>query len=159
MAHRRGQRAPRGGIAVKTGPGAGAQRGFTLLEVIVAFGVLALALTLLLGTLSGATRQVRDADLSARAALHAQSLLDDVGIGERVQPGRSSGQFEDGRFRWDMTVEPWQDPDAPAVSDPGEPRLFRLALGVRWGGGGARERLDIESLRWVRMDAAGVSPP
>src|SRR5690606_14129780 len=35
------------------------QRGFTLLEVIIAFAVLALALTLLLGTLSGSAREVR----------------------------------------------------------------------------------------------------
>lgn len=135
------------------------QRGFTLLEVIVAFAVLALALTLLLGTLSGATRQLRDADLGARAALHAQSLLDDVGVGERLQPGSRSGQFEDGRFRWELRVEPWQDPDAGALADPAAPRLLRLALQVRWDRGGARERLDIESLRLVRMDAVGVTPP
>ncbi|MBW8810817.1 MAG: prepilin-type N-terminal cleavage/methylation domain-containing protein, partial [Lysobacter sp.] len=33
------------------------QRGYTLLEVIVAFALLAMALTLLLGTLSGAAKQ------------------------------------------------------------------------------------------------------
>ncbi|MGB9101869.1 MAG: prepilin-type N-terminal cleavage/methylation domain-containing protein, partial [Stenotrophomonas indicatrix] len=38
-------------------------RGFTLLEVIVAFALLGLALTLLLGSLSGGARQVRDAEL------------------------------------------------------------------------------------------------
>ena len=55
-------------------------RGFTLLEVLVAFALLAIALTLLLGTLSGAARQVGQADARTRAVLHAQSLLASVGI-------------------------------------------------------------------------------
>ena len=41
---------------------AGRQGGYSLIEVIVAFALLALALTLLLGTLSGATRLQRFAD-------------------------------------------------------------------------------------------------
>ena len=57
------------------------QRGFTLIEVIIAFALLALALTLLLGSLSGAARQVRNANDAGRAALHAQSLLAQGGVG------------------------------------------------------------------------------
>ena len=57
------------------------QRGYTLLEVIVAFALLALALTLLLGTLSGGVRQVRAADQATRRAVV------DVGIvGEQRAP-------------------------------------------------------------------------
>ena len=48
------------GIAIK-GAGPRVQTGYTLIEIIVAFAILALGLTLLLGTLSGATRQVRQA--------------------------------------------------------------------------------------------------
>ena len=98
-----------------------AARGFTLIEVMVAFAVLALALTLLLGTLSGASRQVRWADDAGRAALHAQSLLDQTGVGEVLQPGQSDGDFEDGRYRWSLQVEPWRDQGAQnaALIDPG----------------------------------------
>src|SRR3546814_8348524 len=48
------------------------QRGFTLLEVIIAFAVLALALTLLLGTLSGSAREVRASADAGRAALRSE---------------------------------------------------------------------------------------
>ena len=53
------------------------QAGFSLIEIIVAFGVLALGLTLLLGTLSGASRQLHQAGDAGRAALLAQSLLEE----------------------------------------------------------------------------------
>lgn len=136
--------------------------GFSLIEVLVAFGVLALALTFLLGTLSGGTRQVRWADEAGRAALHAQSLLDQVGVGEPLQPGIEEGEFEDGRYRWRLRVEPWQDParDPAQPQDPAAPQLLRLDLQVQWRDGGPRERLHVQSLRLAAPTAGqGVAPP
>jgi general secretion pathway protein I len=133
-------------------PPAAAQRGYTLIEVLVAFSVLALALTLLLGTLSGATRQVRWSADAGRAGLHAQSLLAQTGVGEVLQPGRREGAFDDGRYRWTMDVAPYQDPlrATPAAIDPFSPQLLQLALEVRWGDGGPAERLRLETLRLVQ---------
>lgn len=130
------------------------QRGYTLIEVLVAFAVLALALTLLLGTLSGATRQVRWSADAGRAALHAQSLLAQVGVGEALQPGRSEGTFEDGRYRWALEVAPYVDPVLPpaATADPFSPQMLALRLTVAWGQGGARERLQVQSLRLVQPE-------
>lgn len=137
------------------------QCGYTLIEVLVAFAVLAGALALLLGILTGASRQVRWADEAGRAALHAQSLLDQAGIGEPLQPGRRDGGFEDGRYRWVLVVEGWRDPalPPPATLDPGAPRLLRLQLDVRWGEGGPRERLRLESLRLVTPDPLSGGVP
>jgi len=141
---------------VATGPSS--MRGFTLIEVIVAFAVLALALTLLLGTLSGAARQVRWADDAGRAALHAQSLLDQTGVGEALQPGQREGEFEDGRYRWSLQVEPWRDQTTQDATllDPVAPRLMRLTLAVQWGDGGPRQQLQLQSLRLVAADQRGA---
>ena len=135
--------------------------GYTLIEVLVAFAILALALTLLLGTLSGASRQVRWADDAGRAALHAQSLLDDVGVGTALQPGERSGGFEDGRYRWSLQVSPYEDPLLPpdAMVDPAAPRLLQVWLDVRWGeGDDPRRHLQLHSLRLVRPDPMAVLP-
>ena len=131
------------------------QRGFTLIEVLVAFAVLALALTMLLGTLSGATRQVRWSADAGRAALHAQSLLADTGVGEALQPGRRDGELDGGRYRWQLEVAPYTDPlrPAPVGEDPFAPRLLQLRLVVAWGEGGRGERLQVDSLRLVQPDA------
>ena len=129
------------------------QSGYTLIEVIVAFALLALALTLLLGTLSGAARQVGWAGDAGRAALHAQSLLDQQGIGEPIQAGERTGEFDDGRYRWTLGVTPWTDPALPPAGP--QPvarhnRLYRLHLAVVWGDGGPRQRLDLQTLRLVQ---------
>jgi len=127
------------------------QHGFTLIEVIVAFMMLALALTLLLGTLSGAARQVRYAEDAGRAALHAQTLLDQVGIGEPLRAGRSDGELDDGRYRWSLEVAPWRDPGrADVLPTAGAPQLMELVLDIEWGEPGstaARQRLQSRALR------------
>ena len=138
----------------------GRQRGYTLIEVIVAFALLAVALGLLLGTLSGATRQVRWSGDAGRAALHAQSLIDQVGIGTPIRAGRDNGEFEEGRYRWTMEIAPWEDPDVPPdapvpVNNNGN-RLYEIALAVEWGDGGPGEHLDLRTLRLVQ---AGLEDP
>ncbi|MBN6152657.1 prepilin-type N-terminal cleavage/methylation domain-containing protein [Xanthomonas sp. AmX2] len=135
------------------------QRGYTLIEVIVAFALLALALTLLLGSLSGAARQVKRADELSRATLYAQSLLAEQGTEQPLQPGREQGSFEQGRYRWTLEVAPYVDPRrAPndAVA-PGAPVLLQLSLQVNWGEGPA-QALQWKTLRLVAVQSAGTPP-
>ncbi|MET0809006.1 MAG: hypothetical protein ABWX93_09660, partial [Pseudoxanthomonas sp.] len=103
-----------------------------LIEVIVAFALLALALSFLLGALSTASRQVRIADQSGRATLHAQSLLAQVGVGETLQVGHTEGSLEEGRYRWTLDVARYADPALPASYsapvDAAAPRLLELRL-------------------------------
>jgi len=133
------------------------QRGFTLIEVVIAFALLAFALTLLLGAMTRATALVRRAELAGRAALHAQSLLHQAGVGTPLVPGEDGGTLEDGRYRWTLRVAEWQDPDpamadgAVSLEDPGAPRMLEVELVVAWGEGGPRERLEVHSLRRVRV--------
>ena len=126
-------------------------RGFTLIEVILAFALLALGLTILLGILSGATKQVRWADDAGRAALHAQSMLAQEGVGKPLERGHTEGDFESGKYRWTLDVEPWVDPSkaeqAPQPVDPGAAKLYSLDLQVRWGDETPRNRLRIQTLR------------
>lgn len=126
------------------------QRGFMLIEVIVAFALLALALTFLLSALSSASRQIRTADNAGRATLHAQSLLAQVGVGETLQPGTRQGSLEGGRYRWTLEVTPFVDPAQRRGStlEVGAPRLLQLRLRMQWGDR-ADQRLQWQSLRLV----------
>ena len=132
-------------------PGGSAAKaaGFTLIEIIVAFAVLALGLTLLLGTLSGATRQVRQAGAAGRAALHAQTLLAEHASALQG-PANDDGELEDGRYRWTLRATPWTDPaarDGGMPGDPGAARLLHVQLDIEWAEGGPQQRLQVSSLR------------
>lgn len=123
--------------------------GFTLIEIIVAFAVLALGLTLLLGTLSGATRQVRQAGDAGRAAMHAHTLLA-LHASALQGPASLDGELDDGRYRWQLQATPWQDPTPRAGrvrTDPGAARLLHVRLDIEWAEGGPQERLQVSSLR------------
>ena len=147
----------------RTSPGSRGQRGYTLIEVVVAFALLAFAMTLLLGSLTNATKQVRASSDFGRAALHAQSLLDQAGVGEALEVGQRDGEIEGGRYRWEMNVAPFRDPSAPPRQPQvlGAPQLLQLELIMRWGKGGPRETLRLQSLRLMTptdINAAGVVP-
>ena len=135
------------------------QSGFTLIEVVVAFALLALALTFLLASLSGAIRQIRIASDNSRATLHAQSLLAQVGVGETLQPGRRQGSFDAGRYRWVLGIAPYVDPlrSPSPLSNPSAPRLLQLTLAMEWGNGRGQQ-MQWQTLRLVQNDINAAVP-
>ena len=124
------------------------EAGYTLIEVIVAFAVLALALTLLLGTLTNSSRQVRWSSENGRAALVAQSLLDQFELEGPLREGDRNGELEDGRYRWTLRVRRYEDPARMGLPvDPNASVPMTVDLTLEWGDAGPRERLELHSLR------------
>lgn len=143
--------------------GRSGQRGYTLIEVIVAFALLAFGLGLLLAILSGGVRQVAWAGQATRAALYADTLMSTLGADARLQAGQRRGTFEHGSYRWTMDIvrerQPVPPPDvvnsasatATAPSDIGDVtgqanELYRIALELRWGDA-PDQHLHIDTLR------------
>jgi len=137
------------------------QAGFTLLEVLVAFALLAGASVLLLSILANGLRDVGDAERHGEAALHARSLMDDFGRMERLRPGSRSGTLDAGRYRWVLEVQRVPDPMPFVLPDPvpagsagadaiitaSEPVLYRLALTLHWGEGRPAQSFRTTTLR------------
>lgn len=131
-------------------------RGFTLLEVLLAAVILALGMGLLIAMLSRGLNQVKRAQDETEASLHAQSLLDSLGVIEPLAEGERTGEFEGGRYRYRLQVREVEDPVPVPEAAPGAPpapeqvagpTLFRIALQVDWGEGGPRQQLDYVTLR------------
>ncbi|MCP5364164.1 MAG: type II secretion system protein [Hyphomicrobiales bacterium] len=120
--------------------------GFTLLEVLVAFTIMALILGAVLQVFAGGLRDSALAKEYSIAALHAQSTLAVAVSDPSLLEGSESGEFDDG-YRWRITVAPFDD--ALVENDAARP-LFaqRISVAVSWGG--LRERsLTLTTLRIV----------
>ena len=105
------------------------QQGFSLIELVAAFVVFAIGFGVLMGILSASIRNTRLAADYTQAALWAQSQLDIVGIGEKLEPGRKSGRFDD-RFRWELDISKYEPPPDANAAPSSTSRANAHACGV-----------------------------
>jgi prepilin-type N-terminal cleavage/methylation domain-containing protein len=85
--------------------------GFTLLEVLVALTVFAVAAALILSLVSGSLGSIRKVQLRTRTIEHAEAVMELALLDESIQgPTRFTGDFEDGT-RWSVLVEEYVPPD------------------------------------------------
>lgn len=92
------------------------REGFTLIEALAAFAILALALSQLLLGVGGGARNEARADFLLRAARQGASHLDMLGVEGPAPFGATTGRYPDG-LRWKLFVVPGKNIDGPT----GEP--------------------------------------
>lgn len=129
-----------------------AQRGFSLLELLVAFSVLALSLAILMQIFSVSLRTVDVSRGQAQALALAQSLVASAGAERPLSGGQSSGTSGD-RYRWFLTATPMSPatPNGPIERfAPEQPTLWEIRVRVTWHDSGGPER-DV-TLTTLRVD-------
>lgn len=108
------------------------QRGFSLLEVLVAFAIMAMSLVVLYRTSGGSVKAVADAELYDRAVRTAQSAL---ALYAGVPEGGIAAEGEDAGMRWRMQSTPY--PVQVRGGGPVVP-LHRVEVRVFFGADGGR---------------------
>lgn len=122
------------------------ERGFSLLEILVAFSILSLALGVLLNLFGGGIKLARVADDTARATELAESKLAQVGIVEPLSEGQTAGSFDE-RFRWFVRVQPYAlaneeiDPETLPV------HLYMVTVRIEWNDGSRIRSVNLATLR------------
>jgi general secretion pathway protein I len=113
------------------------QRGFSLLEILVAFSILALSLGVLMQIFSGSLHNADVTRDQAQAVALAQSLLASAGVEATLVAGDSAGVLDD-KFRWLLRVNPFvQEPrpgETEAMRSPLLLDLWGVTVRVAWGG-------------------------
>lgn len=128
---------------------AGAQSGFSLLEVLVAFAVLAVSLGVLMQIFSRSTVTTITMSQYSRAVALAESRLAAVGSAIPLKEGSSSGAPEDG-FAWELGIVPIQlgdSQDSGLSATVPTVIAYRVTVTVLWQDAKRVRRLALSTLR------------
>ena len=109
-------------------------RGFSLLEVLVAFVILSLVATALFRLFSGALGNASAAEDYSRAVLVAESALAVAAATQPLREDTQSGSADDGRIAWTTRVAPYSppgvSPDLERAAETTPTRLYRISAEV-----------------------------
>jgi general secretion pathway protein I len=132
------------------------QGGFSLLEILVAFSIMALSLGVLLRIFGGAGRIAATADEYSRAIVVAESLLTTVGIETPLRPGATRGEVGED-YRWTLNVHPYLfDPGLLGGQQSLGFKPYWVELTVEWGEADDTRAFDLVTLRLLPDEAQGA---
>jgi general secretion pathway protein I len=118
-------------------------RGFSLLEVLVAFTILAMLLGALFQVFSAGLHAARSGDRYTRATVIAQSQLAAMGVEHALLEGITSGTTDDD-YHWRVTVRAYRDDQLPETGLTLQP--LAVDVEVFWEEGGAPRTLTLTSM-------------
>ncbi len=122
-------------------------KGFTLIEVLVAFVILTTTMTVIYAIFANGLNSLNLSSDFTRAALLAESQLAGVGVLTPLQAGEQQGRFDD-RYGWDLQISAVTADRAEPLRDARpQPALYRLALTVSWHRSGREREFRLETLR------------
>jgi general secretion pathway protein I len=125
------------------------QTGFTVLEILIAFVIMAFSLGMLYHASGGVVRGVGDTEQHARATMLAQSLLNSKSSVPQ------SGWNESGRsadMDWAVRSAPYGD----ATIRPGVPALHQISIVITWTNWRGHKELHLSTLLPQSKPKAGV---
>lgn len=120
-------------------------QGFSLIEVLIAFTILAIAVTTLLVAFSGGVRNSSLARDYTKAVIIAESQLVQSGIISSITDQETTQGTED-KFHWQKSVK-------PLISETTHHwQLFEVTVVVRWNAFNGQRSFEISGLKWGRLN-------
>ena len=134
------------------GRGRQLSRGFTLVEVMLAFVVFALSFATVLEIMAVSMRSVTRANNDTEIALFAQSMMDLVGTDIPLEEGQFSGTGLD-RYQWQLDIYPYVSTSAEdrsqELAELNGTALFRIDLDINWTTGQRQQNLHFNTIRSI----------
>ncbi len=138
------------------------QRGFTLLEVLIASVLMGSVFVAVVGLMSQSLRSIDRMRPHELALLHAREKMNEMLTSDQLQPEHTTGQWPDG-YWWDVVITPStmsmasstaQASQGPAVNQPGAQlggyALFDVRVRVAWGDAQNPRTYMLQTTQWAQ---------
>ena len=122
-------------------------KGFTLLEIMVALAILGIALGVILQQFSGGLKAIRVSREYTTALIHAREKLEEFSLQKKLSEKAESGEFEDG-YRWRVIISPFGEDQGAEDQEFLLLRLCEITSMVSWGEG-KEKRVEVATLKVV----------
>lgn len=130
------------------------QQGFSLLEILIAFSILALSLGILLKIFSGGVNNAIVSEDYTVAVQIAESLIAKTGSEIALKDHQSSGE-ENEKYHWQLNIRPY-----PIGNENFDPKnvpaqLYKINVVVNWGDGASDDhQIQLTTLKLAAKDNA-----
>ncbi len=126
-------------------------KGFTLIDVVVAVAILGIALTVIIELFAGGLRLARVSKEYTKAVNYANSKMEEITSKQILEEGSTEGEFDE-TFRWRVTMnklnllpveKPWE------VKPPIQ--FFKIRVDVLWKPGSQERSASVETFRTMKV--------
>jgi len=128
-------------------------KGFTLIEVVVALAIVGVGLTVIIELFSGGLRLARASVEYTNAVNYARVKMEEIALKPPVEEGTQEGESEDKTFRWQVGVKKVDLLSIDKSVDYKPPiELFQVKIDVFWKSGSKEKSTSVESLKAIKPE-------
>ena len=121
-------------------------KGFTLIEILVAISILSICLVVILQLFSGGLKSSRVSGEYTRGIFYAREKMEEILLSEELSEGESEGEFADS-FRWRSAIVRIEPPEEEVAKTPFD--TFNIKVDVMWGAEGKEKHFEISTMKVV----------
>ena len=123
-------------------------KGFTLIEVVVALAILGVGLTVIIELFSGGLRLGRASMEYTKAVNYARVKMEETMAKPTIEEGTQEGESDDKTFRWQVGMKKVDLLSIDKSIDYKPPvELFQVKIDVFWKSGSKEKSTSVESLK------------
>ncbi|MGQ9694643.1 MAG: type IV pilus modification PilV family protein [Thermodesulfobacteriota bacterium] len=123
--------------------------GFTLIEVVIALGLMGIAIIILIELFSGALRLGKTANEYTQATAWARMKLEEVILQPKLQEGLEEGELPE-KYRWQLEVKKTEILRERYGDIPVPLELYQIKLKVNWKSGLKERNLVLETYKFLK---------
>ena len=135
------------GTVIRSGPGFPvSNKGFTLIEILVAISILSISLVVIFQLFSGGLKSSRLSDQYTKGIFHAKEKMEEILLSTEFLEEEAEGKFGDS-YRWRseiIRIEQAEDEEAKLPFD-----TFNIEVDVMWYEGDKEKHFAISTMKVV----------